>query len=506
MEVVGDEKEEIDMVRENTEDNVEEKEENERGNEMVVEDVDDGLGDAPNIIGMDPNKEYLIVSYHYLPECLYDGDREKGNWLAWPELGLNATTEKIKELLKSEEPKNILVLAYQKFVPTTNVSTLEKHMNEVSNMALGSIHNLAIGNIYYQPQFERIWDRKTTLNQHIRLLNLNSGLSPCNIHKRFLVSFNKGRVHYVRPNLFAEYVKGTGVGENLSYAGYARIMETGFKYLYNAFEPMERPVSKAIAAEVEPPPLFLTPGYKNIEGMMKHIKEAGLRQPSRPKGNEEATKSQDRGRPVSRGRGNSFRGRGSSRRGGQSRGGSSRGGASRGGASRGGASRGGSSRGGASRVEPKRREKVKDNGLVWTEEDDMSGEELREHRMRKLEKRRLGPDADELADRLNELRLKGIKNDQRNRQKENNMSKKIKTLEKDCNDKDKTIKDLRYKLRDGRDNDKKVRDLKESVKDKERKLRSLRNDLEDAEQELKEYRSAYEKICDEMDNKRRRRY
>ena len=43
-------------------------------------------------------------------------------------------------------------------------------------------------------------------------------------------------------------------------------------------------------------------------------------------------------------------------------------------------------------------------------------------------------------------------------------------------------------------------------KDKERLVRSLRNELRKAEKALDEYRDDYERLCDKIDNKRRRRY
>ena len=386
-----------DGVRENTETRGGDEEngmENGNAEKDLVEDGDDGLGEAKNIIGMDPNKEYLVISFHHLPQCLYDGDKEKANWIAWPELGINATTDKIKELLRTDEPKNILVLAYQKFVHNTNVTTLEKHLNEVSKMAMESIHNLAIGNFFYVPQFERIWDRKTALNQHVRLLNLNCGLPPCNVQKRFLVSYNKGRVHYVRPNLFTEYVKGSGVGETLSYAGYVRLMQVALKYLYNAFEEMERPVSRAMAGDTEPPPLFLTPGYKTNVVMQRHIREAGLRQPSRPRVASEEPEVV-KPAPANRGRGR-FRGQGAARAATTNRG------------------RGryrGQDRRYATRSQSRVREKVRDNGLEWTKEDDMSADEWREYKMKKLEKRRFGPDADKLAEPKVERDQRGAENE-----------------------------------------------------------------------------------------------
>lgn len=473
----GDGQEEVgdETVRENTEEK-EARLEYMRGStpEQIITDGDDGLGDAIDMTAADSKKEYVVIANHHLPECLFDKEKEKAKWLAWPELNLNATTEKIKEILKSNTPKNILVLAYQKFVGHVDVTTLEKHLNEISRLAMESIHQLAFGCFYYVPQFERVWSMYTQLNMHVRLLNLNMGLSPCNMHKSFLISYNKGRVFYVRPNLFAEYIKESGVGETLSYAGYVRVKDSSLKYLYKAFEEEDRPVSQALAKDVEPPPLFLSPGYKSKPSMQKFIKESGLRQPSRSNMVGSGERVERVGR-SSRSRGQSWRGRGRGRRNYSN------------------VTRNGD------------RVKIKSNEDQWTAEDDMSEDELKEYRRRKLNRYRNGPDADELASRLKELRLKGVKEGQKSRQKENSMARKIRELEKELNEKEKKIKEQRDRLRENRDNEKRIRDLKDDIRDRDKKIRGLKDELVDAQRGMDDYRDAYERLCDGIDNKRRRK-
>ena len=85
------------------------------------------------------------------------------------------------------------------------------------------------------------------------------------------------------------------------------------------------------------------------------------------------------------------------------------------------------------------------------------------------------------------------------------MSRKIKELERECNEKERNIKDLRDKIRQGRENERRCRDMKDNIRDKDRLVRSLRNELLEAERALDEYKDAYERLCDELDNKRRRR-
>jgi hypothetical protein len=483
----GDKEEE---VRENTEkhDGFNETGVGNEGEEVekdVVKDCDDGMGESKNDAGMDTEREYVVVSFHHLPECLFEADKEKGKWIGLPNLDINETTQKIKEMLKSKEPKNILVLAYQKFVPTTNVATIEKHMNEVHKMSMDSIHQLAIGCIFYIPQFEQIWDRKTELNLHIRLLNLNAGLPPCNLHKVFLVSHNRGKVHYVRPNLFAEYIKETGVGETLSYAGYARIKETGLKYLYNAFEDQERPASKPVAGEVEPPPLFLTPGYKSNAVMQRLIKESGLRQPSKPRGALAVTAAASAPAaaapaPAVQAAPSAVPAATSSNRG-----------------------RNRNRYQGKPSYKP--RVKIQSNEHLWTKEDDMSPEEFREFRRKKIERRTRGPDANELAERLKTLRIKGVQDGKRTKQKESNLNRRIRELETECNETDKQLRAQRQKNRESRDTDKTIRNLRYDVKEKDRKIRGLKKELDEAEKAMNDYRDAYERLWDGVDNKRKRK-
>ena len=420
---------------------------------------------------LDDKWEYYVVAPFIMPTCIWEDETEKIIWLGFPELSLVEVVDKIKELLKRDIPTCILVLCWQKYVHNVNEDTLEKYITEVSKLAMDSIHKLGHTTVYYVPQWERVWNKTTSVNLKIRVCNLDAGLPPCNLHKKMLVSVNKGRVFYIRTNLFAEYLNGTGVGETLSYAGLARVKDTVKTYCKLGFVDMERPPSKIVPGDVEPPPLFLTRGYKDKPEMMEFIRQSGLRQPSRPHSLNRRNQGQaqlqgQRTRSVSS----------------------------------------------AGRMEPPRaqvargRTKVKPNTNVeWTSEDDLTEGEIRTRefleRKKKIDRKVYGPDAEELASRLKDLRLQGVQERKGSQNKVRALERQVKELREDCNEKERKLREQRLRLREYRDSERRIRDLKSDIRDKDDTIRRLRNDRDMAEAESALWQDAYEKISDAVDGK-----
>ena len=430
----------------------------------VVEDArDDELILVKKGGKLDENKMYYIIAPWTMPTCIWTDVQDKILWIGHPGKKLSEVVDQITALLAQENPCNILVLSLQAFIGDTNVEALEKVLDDITRLAMGSIHKLAWCCVFYVPQLERVWHRTTAVNLHIRLCNLNMDQAPCNLHKKMLVSVNRGRVFYIRPNLFTEFVNESGVGETLNHAGLLRVKEVVDLYCANAFGDQPRLPSQAVPGDVEPPPLFLSRGYSKNPKMMEHIKQAGLRMPSRPQS-----------------------------------------------ATGGGRNRSNS----AGRVDPPKnysrgRTKVKSNGLVWTEEDDLTAAEIREKRQlearKKLEKRRAGPDVDELAGRLKDLRLKGVKDNQRSKRREKFLEGRVKELEREVNENERRMRDQRDKLRELCDSDRKIREVKQEMKEKDNKIRRMKNELAEVRKEMDAWRDGYEKICEVLDGKRRRK-
>ena len=417
------------------------------------------------------NRIYYIIAPWTMPTCIWTDIQDNIKWIGHPGKKLTEVVEQITDLLSRSEPSNILVLSLQDFIGNTNQDVIERVLDDITRKAMGSVHRLAWCCVFYVPQLERVWSRTTGVNQHIRLCNLNMNQAPCNLHKKMLVSVNKGRVFYIRPNLFTEWVNKTGVGETLNHAGLLRVKELVNIYCVNGFTDDERPPSQPVSRDVEPPPLFLSRGYSKNPQMMEFIRQSGLRQPSRPQSARGYNQQQE---PGSRNRSLSSVG---------------------------------PPRNQDNRGRP--RVKVQDNGLRWEEEDDLTVEERRVKRRldikNKLDSRRLGPDVDELAGRLRDLRLKGVKDSQRSRQREKNLEGKVRDLEREVNEKDRRIRDMKDRLRESRDSDRRNRDLKQENREKADKVRRLSGDLAEMRKEMEAWRTAYEKICEVVDGKRRRK-
>ena len=261
--------------------------------------------------------------------------------------------------------------------------------------------------------------------------------------------------------------------------------ETVLKYVSFGFLDVERPKSKPIAGDIEPPPLFLTNGYKGNEQMLGFIKKAGLRMPSRPQsmsvgrtGQQAQAGTRGRTRSVSAHRGNmgppkepNFRGRVKEN------------------------------------VAMKRRQyqkpekKEKKEKLEWTSDDELTEEEKRTKGYLEARGRRK-PDVEDLSEQLEEMKLKGIQASKRNKEKFLTFERRIRELRDEIGEKDRKNKELKEKLRDYKDDEQKMKD---EIKDGKSKIRRLREQLAEADVDVDEWRRAYERISDDLGQKRRRK-
>lgn len=499
------------------------------------EKIEESLGQGENDSGMQEDEEEfkgerktIVIAHFEMSNLIWKDEDLQVFWFGFPDLNINAMTVQMKKILQSEEPLNIILLAYQKFITINDVTTIEKHLNEIASMAMDSIHKLGISCVWYVPQEERVWETNTQLNHHIRLLNLNMDMAPCNVHKNLLFSVKNGKIHYVRPTCWKEYVERTGVGKNLSLAGLTRVKESVLMYANKAFTGEPRPASKPISGDIEPPPLFLTQGYKGDKQMLEFIKKSGLRQASRQglglgvKNNQGQTSTRSfsarghprnrsvsaRGRPMGPPKDPPFRGRSETVKSQRPEARDTRSESKK-----------------DDKIEvPKKRNKEneapkKTNELprkrseedrraesekIDDSDDDMTEEEKRTKYYLE-EKGRRQPDLEDLSEQLEDMRIKGLQLSKRNREKFEGLERRIKELKDEIYEKDKKIKDQRERLRDYRESETKIRNLNDKLRDKNDRIRTLEGQLARADVDNDEWRKAYERMSEDSWGQKRRR-
>ena len=124
--------------------------------------------------------------------------------------------------------------AYQQFLSSHDSATIEKHLSKNGRAAMESgIHKLSLGTLFHVPSEENIWDKICMLNQHLRLMNLNMGMEPNNVHKGLTFSFNKGLVCYTCYDVWVERENGTGLGTMLNFQGLNRYKNYVLKFIQN---------------------------------------------------------------------------------------------------------------------------------------------------------------------------------------------------------------------------------------------------------------------------------
>lgn len=231
----------------------------------------------------------IIIASFNMPPTVLDQEESKIKWIGIPRVTIDAVTNKILQELKEKDPQKpkwITVAAYQQFLATHDSSTLERHLSKITNAAMESkIHKVSLATFYHVPSEEKLWNKASMLNQHLRLLNLDMNMNPNNVHKGLNFSFNHGKVCYVRYDYWTERMNNTGVGSTLNFNGLTRYKNYLLKFIHGGgFEDNQGPLVRAIGGDGSPAPLCYTKGYKGNALMMEIIEKSGLRMPTRPAG------------------------------------------------------------------------------------------------------------------------------------------------------------------------------------------------------------------------------
>ena len=239
---------------------------------------------------MDTSEPSIIIFAPFaLPSTMLN-EKEAGiKWIGLPRMTIESVTARIMNELRERDPQKakwITVSAFQQFIASHDSATLEKHLAKITRATMDAkIHKLSFTTFFHVPEMEKIWDRISMLNQHVRLLNLDLGRPPNNAHKGLTFSFNKGIVCYVRHEIWVERMNETGVGATLNYEGLLRYKNYLLKYIHQGgFQEQDGPLVRAIGGDGSPAPLCFTNGYKDNDKMMAIIEELGLRMPTKPAG------------------------------------------------------------------------------------------------------------------------------------------------------------------------------------------------------------------------------
>ena len=420
------------------------------------------------------SKKYVVVGHFLMPGVVWDDEVTGISWVGLPATDIRSVTDYIKTLLSTSTPTNIVIFVYQTFIGSIDVQVIEKHLNELVQAAANSgIHQVVFPTMYHVPIQEKSWPKVLAINQVIRLLTLDCGRPPLNLHKMFLKNLAKGKVQYIRAELWAEFTNKQGVGSTPSWEGLKVVKNGILKYCYSGgFEDLARPMSKCMAPDMTPPPLCFTYEYKHSEEMMYFIEKEGLRVPARPTGAGNKGATNVASRPTARQQKNK-----------------------------------------PFKTPPpptpssSRRTSVSSaKGIGWKTKDDVerqdtSDDELTEDERRtkrflaeKGRKRSPSVSTEDLPAQLEKLRVDGIKQSKRSRIKYERFEDEI--------------KDLKRQLRKMDENEILMKD---DLKEKDKKIKKLKTDLAKADVDADEWQDAYESLRDECDkNKdggnRRRRY
>ena len=403
-------------------------------------------------------RETVVLSGFSLSRALWKDEDETTKWITMQGQHVDEITTSILAMMDREVPTNFVALVYQSFVGVEDIVTLEDHFSRITQKQLNSeIHKLVIPTIFSSPVNERIWPEINALNQHIRILCIDMGRPVLNMHKAILISNNNGKIQYIRPEMWKEFQTRTGVGSSLSFEGLSMVKSYLKKYLDGGgFEEINRPASKVVAPDMIPPPLCYTNGYKGDEKMIEFIKEAGLRTPAKPKGNQRqagpskaATKNKNTHTPEPP-------------------------------------------------KEKRPREARAARRLDLSSDDDATEEERRARRYleakKKLGKKR-GEDTEALTKELNNMRIEGIKASKRSKEKYERFEDKIKDLEAKIIEKERKLKKLN-------ENEKRMQRLEDKLDEKYEVIKKLRNDLAEADVEIDEWKEAYEEEKEARDDER----
>ncbi len=246
-----------------------------------VQEVTKGLGNLKTATNeaepMDSSSPIvMIIAPFLMPRTILDPEESGIQWVGLPNESIDSVTNRILEELKEKDPQKpkwITVCAYQPYTIVHSSALIEKHLAKITRAAMDSkLHKLSLATFYHIPSQEKFWDRISMLNQHLRLMNLDMGRTPNNVHKGLLFSWNKGRVTYIRHSCWTERMNMTGVGSTLNAEGLSRYKNFLLKNIHEGgFKDLGDQLIRATGGDGSPAPLFLTKGYKGNEKMMGFI-------------------------------------------------------------------------------------------------------------------------------------------------------------------------------------------------------------------------------------------
>ena len=231
----------------------------------------------------------VIIAPFFMPPTILDTKEAGITWIGLPRITIDSVTNRILAELKESDPnkaKWITVSAYQQFIVSHNSATIERHLVKIMEAARESkIHKISLATFFHVPEEEKSWEKISMMNQHLRLLNLDMGMPPNNVHKSLLFSFTDGRVCYIRYNIWVERMNNTGIGSTLNFEGLTRYKNYLLKFIHEGgFKDHQGPLVRALGGDGSPAPLCFTRGYKNNQAMLEFMRIKGLRLPAKPVG------------------------------------------------------------------------------------------------------------------------------------------------------------------------------------------------------------------------------
>ncbi len=225
-----------------------------------------------------PPKDYVFASY-MMPHRIWDESLTRAKWISMKNYDIRSCTDTILECVRDQtESKNIIVLAFQKWVGAMDNKKLSKYLEEIVEAVKKQEKNkLVFGTNLFIPNSSVVWKKVGEMNETIRWYNESLGMPPLNMHKMAMCWISESdKTLRVRGSSFVEFQLSLGLGINPSYECLIKIKNHILIALDTTFYGNSNRRRSSSVRVTVPPPLIETEGYRFNEFHRQELEDRNL--------------------------------------------------------------------------------------------------------------------------------------------------------------------------------------------------------------------------------------
>ncbi len=232
----------------------------------------------PNAARFNRKDVDLVFSHFKMFEELWDEPRIGKKWISLANKSAKEMTEIIVSAIRDQDTsKNLVIMAYQKFVGGTNLDVLKGYLNEIKvEVEAQRANRLSFSTAYFVPNHATVWNQVAEFNKYVHELNDSMGVTRVNLHRSVMAQLSDtNKSLRIKASMWCENQLGLYIGSTPSYEAcrnIARTLITVFDRAFCEHNIRNNPRSKEPRLMV-PLCLSVTPGFCDVPFMRQIMQD-----------------------------------------------------------------------------------------------------------------------------------------------------------------------------------------------------------------------------------------